>query len=332
MPTRSPAPRRRLLLLPLLVAGAGACALPPAPPPEPGAPVGHVVLVSIDGLRPDAIEAAGATTLAELMEEGAWTLDARTILPSRTLPSHTSMLTGVPPSVHGIEWNDDRVEVEGTVGVPTVFDVADEADVSTAAFFGKAKFRHLIHADAPQWASAPRGLEVVLASRITQDVEQFLRFRRPRLLFVHLSDPDIAGHAAGWMTGPYRWAVRRADAAVGRIVDAARAAYGDDFVLIVTADHGGHGRDHGTDLPEDVTIPWIAWGRGVRAGEVEVPVRTFDTAATALWLLGVPVPADWQGRPVVEAFTRGTATAVAVPMAGDTIVVDTALVAPPSGG
>jgi predicted AlkP superfamily pyrophosphatase or phosphodiesterase len=270
--------------------------------PRPGAIARHVVVISIDGLRADAIEAAGARNLQRMMQEGAYSLQARTILPSRTLPSHTSMLTGVPPSVHGITWNDEQVAAQGRVRVSTVFDMADSAHLHTAAFFGKAKFRHLIHGDAPDEVEAPRGKEVVLAPRITQDVVQYLRFNHPDLLFVHIPDPDIAGHSAGWMTLPYRWAVRRADAAVEQIRRAAVRAYGDDVVIIVTADHGGHGRDHGTDAPEDVTIPWIVWGAGVENGRIAAQINTYDTAATTLWILGVPVPTRWTGRPVATAF------------------------------
>jgi predicted AlkP superfamily pyrophosphatase or phosphodiesterase len=270
--------------------------------PRPGALARHVVVISIDGLRPDAIEAAGARNLQRMMREGAYSLQAQTIMPSRTLPSHTSMLTGVEPSVHGITWNDEQVDAQGRVRVATVFDMADSAHLETAAFFGKAKFRHLIHGDAPDEVEAPRGSEVVLAPRITQDVIQYLRYNRPDLLFVHLPDPDIAGHSAGWMTLPYRWAVRRADAAVEQIRRAAVRAYGSDVVVIVTADHGGHGRDHGTSAPEDVNIPWIAWGAGVQGGRIAAPIHTFDTAATALWILGVPVPARWKGAPAATAF------------------------------
>ena len=77
----------------------------------------------------------------------------------------------------------------------------------------------------------------------------------------------------------------------------------DDSVLIITADHGGHARTHGTDRPEDMNIPWIAWGKGVKKGfEISAPVKTFDTAATALWLLDVPRPDSFDGHPVTSAF------------------------------
>lgn len=288
------------LAMGLFTAGCAASFAPAEP--RPGALARHVVVISIDGLRPDAIEASGARNLLRMMQEGAYSLRARTIMPSRTLPSHTSMLTGVQPEVHGITWNDEQVEAQGRVRVATVFDMADSAHLQTAAFFGKAKFRHLIHSDAPDEVEAPRGSEVVLAPRITQDVIQYLRYNRPDLLFVHIPDPDIAGHSAGWMTLPYRWAVRRADAAVEQIRRAAVKAYGSDVVIIVTADHGGHGRDHGTSAPEDVNIPWIVWGPGVERGRIAADIDTFDTAATALWILGVPVPTRWEGRPVATAF------------------------------
>lgn len=275
-------------------------------PPLPDARVGHVVVISVDGLRPDAIEAAGAPTLRRLMREGAYSLTARTVFPSATLPGHTSMLTGVSPAKHGVTWNWDRTEETGRVAVPTVFDLADSAGLDAAAFFGKAKFRHLVGTGNPGfWATAPRGAEVLLSPRMVEDVERYLKYRGPELLFVHLSDPDIAGHTMGWMSAPYRAAVRRADVAVGRILRSARARYGDDFVLIVTADHGGHSRTHGSDDAVDKTIPWIAWGKGITPGRISGPVTTYDTAATVLWLLGVPRPGFWDGRPVDRAFAFG---------------------------
>src|SRR5262245_10961319 len=75
------------------------------PPPPVHGLTEHVILVSIDGLRPDAIAKFEAKTLNQLMREGSYTLSASTILPSKTLPSHTSMLTGQPPAIHHVSWN-----------------------------------------------------------------------------------------------------------------------------------------------------------------------------------------------------------------------------------
>jgi len=103
--------------------------------------------------------------------------------------------------------------------------------------------------------------------------------------------------------------VRESDRAIGRLLSAANAAYGEQgYTVIVTADHGGHDYNHGSDDPRDVTIPWIAWGQGVKAGELQgVSVRTMDTASTVLWLLGLEEPADWLGTPVLGAFADARA-------------------------
>ena len=308
-----------MLALALLAASAAPPALAQAvadAPADEGAHAAvarHVVVISIDGLRPDAIERSGARTLQRLMREGAWSPRARTILPSITLPSHTSMLTGVGPETHGITWNEDRSGRTGPVRVPTVFDLVQGAGGQAAAVVGKSKFRHLLRARTPEWREAPRGNEIWYASRLAGDVEMLLWRRRPGLLFVHIPDPDVAGHVFGWMSAPYRMAVRRADGAVERVVRAAERAFGDDVVVIVTSDHGGLGRHHGGDTPAERSIPWIAWGRGVAPGEIAGPVNTVDTAATALWLLGIAVPPAWEGRPVAAAFRIPERVPAAVP-------------------
>ncbi len=271
--------------------------------PPAGAVTDHVIVISIDGLRPDAIERFGAGRLQRLMREGAWSLEAQTIYPSKTLPSHTSMLTGVPPEQHGVTWNSDKTDVHGVVDVTTVFEAAKRAGLGTAAFFSKSKFQHLQKPGTLDHTQAPDGWTHLLATQTVEDVVRYLRFERPNLLFVHIGEPDYAGHTVGWMSGIYGWAVRRADAAVGEVLAAADRAYGrGNYTVVVTADHGGHGRDHGSADPRDMTIPWIAWGKGVQPGQLPAGIRTMDTAATALWLLGVPIPEAWTGKPVAAAF------------------------------
>lgn len=297
----------------VLAALLAACAAPsPTPAPAPPLPVRapHVVIVSVDGLRLDAIGEAGARTMQRLMREGAHSPRARTITPSRTLPSHASMLTGVPVEAHGITWNT-HLPAEGVVEVPTIFELARAEGYGTAAFFGKRKLLHLVRPGSLDRVGYPRTDLMLSGGRVAEEALQALRFERPNLLFVHIPDPDLAGHALGWMSPPYRWAVRRADRAVEAIWRGAVEAFGEDVVLIVTADHGGgEGRTHGLGRDEDVRIPWIAWGAGVAPGEIEEEIDTYDTAATALWLLGIPPPEEWAGRPVTGAF-RGAGEAAA---------------------
>jgi arylsulfatase A-like enzyme len=269
-----------------------------------GAVTRNVVLVSIDGLRPDAIAAFNAGTMLRLMREGTYTLKATTIDPSLTLPSHTSMLTGEPPERHHVLWNNVVSAERDEIELPNIFSVARAHGYRTAAFFSKAKFQPLQRDGTLDYSQAPGGWFGRWSSaRTVSDIERFVGDARPNLLFVHLTDPDAAGHRSGWMGSEYGAAVRAADAALGRLVRAADAAYGaGNYSLIVTADHGGHGTGHGSADPQDVTIPWIAWGQGVKPGALEFSIRTMDTASTVLWLLGLTEPTDWAGTPVTQAF------------------------------
>lgn len=268
----------------------------------------HVIIVSLDGLRPDAIERFGARNLLRLMRSGSYSLQAQTIMPSKTLPSHTSMLTGAEPEEHGVIWNTAKMDEHGHVATPTIFAAAKAAGFSTAAFFSKEKFQHLIVPGTLDHGQAPDGFPGKwLASRTVGDAIEYIEDHAPNLMFVHIAEPDFAGHLAGWMSRPYGWAVREADEKLGELLRAADRVYGaNGYTVIVTADHGGHGRDHGTTDARDVTIPWIAWGRAVKPG-VELPagIRTVDTAATALWLLGLS-GAPAHGVPVAAAFDVGT--------------------------
>jgi hypothetical protein len=93
----------------------------PTETPTP-APAG-VLIISVDGLRPEAIQLAETPNLDRLIGQGAVSWRAQTILPSVTLPGHASMLSGSSPEVHGVLWNSYEPE-RGYVALPTLFSVA----------------------------------------------------------------------------------------------------------------------------------------------------------------------------------------------------------------
>ena len=110
----------------------------------------------------------------------------------------------------------------------------------------------------------------------------------------------------GWFSIGLGLAQIGAPRLVARLIGIAERAYGkDNFSLIVTADHGGHKNNHGSSDLRDVTIPWIAWGKGVKPGVLQPSViRTMDTASTVLWLLGLTAPDDWDGHAVIDAYEQ----------------------------
>lgn len=279
---------------------------PPAPDPLAGVEVRQaaehvadlVVIVSVDGLRPDAI-LPSHHAFATVRRSGAVATDVRTIVRSTTLPSHASMLSGVDDARHGLTWNGWRPE-RGMIRFPTIFRVARLAGIPTAMFVGKNKLRHIVD---PIGGPARFVIGARDCDEVVDLADGFLRSSPTGLAFVHFPDPDGAGHHHGWMSPGYAAAVAHADHCLARVLaDLTARPHGPNRVLlIVTADHGGHLRSHGSGLDSDRQIPWMAWGGAAAQATIARPLTTMDTAATALTALGLPLTPTMQGRPVTEA-------------------------------
>jgi len=266
----------------------------------------HVVVISIDGLRPDAIPKAPASQMLALIKAGAYCPKARTVQPSTTLPSHASMLTGLDCPHHKVLHDEYKA---GCLASPTVMSIAKEGDRTTAMFFGKDKFHYLVrpasvdflYANEPGKATCDTTTEGIVKIFSEQWSEKKFAFT-----FVQIGEVDEVGHFNGWMSAPYLKAVEKADSAVGAIVDVIKkSGRWENTVLIVTSAHGGSGIAHLDNTPENSTIPWICVGPRVRPGLIITRgVRVYDTAATALALLGLPMPRVMDGKVVVEILAK----------------------------
>jgi predicted AlkP superfamily pyrophosphatase or phosphodiesterase len=252
--------------------------------------VDHVVLVSVDGLNPDAIRQLGPTgapTFHRLISDGASTLNARTEHEStQTLPNHTGMVTGRPVTAtggHRVTFNEDNGStvhaVAGTY-VASAFDVVHHNGGSTALFAGKTKFDFLDRSwDATSGAEDLTGVDdgrdtIDLYRRATPGVLtdaliSSLRTAPMDFSMLHLRGPDAVGHAQGYMTQAYIDEVSATDRLIGRLLDAIAedSSLAASTVVVVTSDHGGLGFSH-ADATHAVnyTIPFFAWGSGVPAG------------------------------------------------------------------
>ncbi len=269
--------------------------------------VPHVLIISIDGLRPDCLLRADAPNLRKLMNVGAFSMWARTTDIAITLPSHVSMLTGVTPEKHGIGFNSDP-PADARIAVPTLFDLAKEHGFSTGMASGKRKFTLFSNTGHLDHFWTPAETVVDDASTATHAVELISDFR-PDVMFVHFGATDATGHGVGWGTPEQIQTISLADAAVGRVLDAyQKAGLLDDTFIIVSADHGGSLLSHGRGDPRSHFIPWIAVGPGVRSDfdltrlGKDYDLSTFDTFATACYVLKIDPPADIDGHAVTEMF------------------------------
>ena len=259
-----------LIFVALLSFGGSAAWSQEAHPDRPQPQISRVMIISIDGLRPDVLLRADTPHLHHLMDTGSFTMWAKTTPQSITLPSHVSMLTGVVPEVHAILWNSDLPFSQPVYpSSPTLFELARRAGYTTALVVGKSKF-NVFDQPAMNGAQAALSWKYLPASPKANDRDvtaaalQILHDHQPEVMFVHFPDCDTVGHAIGWGTPEQLQTVVAADQSVGQILDELDTLkLRDSTSLIITADHGGAGRTHGPDDPRSRTIPWIAVGPGI---------------------------------------------------------------------
>ncbi|MCL4513979.1 MAG: alkaline phosphatase family protein [Firmicutes bacterium] len=262
--------------------------------------VRRVVLVVVDGLRADT--SLTMPFLNELRRQGA----ATTLTvgqPSFSKPGYTVLSTGAWQEVNGVTLNTHQ----GLTAADTVFREAKAAGVTTAAIAdewwgevnGPVVTYPYYYADSA--SHDPRTDEEAYANTLRS-----LREDRAALTLVHFCQVDTQAHESGGArTRRYLAAAMHIDGFIRGIageLDLSRD------VLMVTADHGHldknnrGGSGHGGWEPEVVTVPLVIAGRGVPGGLALAPGRQVDVPATVSALLGLPAPAENQGRILWQAF------------------------------
>lgn len=268
---------RRLVLPCLLILAAGLFASRPAA--TGAAERRRVVMVSVDGLMPDYYRRADelglrVPTLRRLMREGAWASGVVGVLPTVTYPSHTTLITGTPPRVHGITGNRVFDPLERSNGawhwfasdvrVPTLVQAARARWLTTASISWPVSVGIGSDWNIPEFwrPGSDHGadiklLEAVSTPRLLDDVgrrrgraigwpiqEQdrvdaalfILDVHRPHLLLLHIFETDTTQHRHGPLTPEALAAVEQADANLGRLLAAVEAR--GDTLFVVVSDHG----------------------------------------------------------------------------------------------
>ena len=255
-----------------------------------------VIFVMIDGLRPDAITAAACPTLQGLCQQGAWSFQAQSVMPCVTLPCHMSIFHSVPPTCHGITAN---VWQPMALPLPGLIDQAAALGKRCSALYNWEPLRDLSRPEALQYVWYRHNYLTHDGDDIVTDAAiDHITADTPDFCFVYLGTVDTAGHFYGWMSEDYLRQAERADPQPGRLLAALPAT----AHVLVQADHGGHERNHGTETPEDMTIPWLVAGPRIKRGyELTGAVSLLETAPTLAHRLDIPAPREWEGRCVTEA-------------------------------
>jgi len=294
---------RRIAIAVLML---GCAALPARQLEE--APEAHVIVIGVDGLSIDGVVTDGGPALRELMARGAWSLEARGVMPTLSSPNWMSMITASGPEQHGITSNGYLKRMQEIApacrdesgGFPNIFGAlrAQRPASRIAIFHDWPGFAKLVERNVPDVMEHQRGPQ-----RTAQAAIEYWKRYRPELLFIHLDNVDHAGHRSGWSSREYYRAVEEADRQIGAILAMLReAAALDSTFVLVTSDHAGKGHNHRGNSLAEIQIPWILAGPGVAPGEIAASVFTYDTGATLAWIFELQPPACWIGRPVLAAF------------------------------
>ncbi|MBE5786284.1 MAG: hypothetical protein E7324_01955 [Clostridiales bacterium] len=253
-----------------------------------------VILISIDGMRPDGAMQCGHPFVKEMMEKGCFTLSAHTVFPSVTLPCHLSLFHSVPPERHGTRTNTYMPPVHSFNGL---FEQLAAAGKQNAMYYGWEPLRDVARPGSLVAAEyihsyAFEHTDCILTDRALSHI----RLCRPDFVFLYMVETDEkGGHDNGWMSDIYLDYIRCAIDNVRRVVEETE----DEYTVIVTADHGGHDRGHGTDMKEDMTIPMFFMGKEFAPGKELNGVSILDLAPTIARVLGVPAVREWEGKSLI---------------------------------
>ena len=253
-----------------------------------------VMLILCDGMRPDSLSACGHPFIPQFLSQCFASLDSHTVLPSMTLPCHLSLMHSVPPERHGTM---DNVYKPMVRPVPGLFDQLHRYERRSAFIYnweqlrdlsrpGSLAFSYYISSDDNDRFKAHQNiLDTALVQLPLIDLD---------FAFVYFGLTDLEEHDHGWMKEAYLQAVKSSWDMIQKLDE----TFGKEYTIIVTADHGGLGRDHGGPTPEEMTIPIICKGPDFKPGEFH-QASIMDIAPTIARLLDVPSAKSWEGHSLI---------------------------------
>ncbi len=256
----------------------------------------HVLMVLLDGWRPDVIAAAHTPTIDMMMQDSAYSMEARVEDTTISGSGHSSFLTGVhrdKHNVHGNSFGDANYQE-----YPYWFNLLkyERPEMHTAAYHN-----WLPMANAALDFSVcgycvdmyVTGSDNSIATQLATDLAN----QQMDAVTIVIDAPDAAGHGYGFHPSipQYVAAMNQSDAWLGTIMDAifARTNYAEeDWMVILSTDHAGSGYGHGYNIPEHREVPLIIWG-AESPGPIWPAPDAVDIVPTALRHMGVEVRPEW---------------------------------------
>ncbi|MBO68134.1 MAG: hypothetical protein CL398_07465 [Acidiferrobacteraceae bacterium] len=258
--------------------------------PEP-----HVLMIMVDGWRPDSIAAADTPTIDMLMQNSAYSMKTRVDDTTISGSGHSSYLTGVWRDKHNI--HNNNFSNSNYEEYPHWFHHLKSANLGkyTAAYHNWYPMADKVFESC---AGCVNKLFYGNDTEISEELVNDLAVKQMDAVTLFLDDPDAAGHGYGFSTSvdEYVEAVNMTDERIGIVMDAifARTNYAEeDWMVIISSDHAGTGTSHGQNIPEHREVPLIIWGAET-SGPIWPNPAIVDFAPTALNHLGIEIEPEWE--------------------------------------
>ncbi|MFV0546996.1 MAG: alkaline phosphatase [Bacteroides sp.] len=271
----------------------------------------HVILIGLDGWGSYSVEKADMPNVRQLMNQGAYTLTKRSVLPSSSAVNWASMFMGAGPELHGYtQWGSKTPELPSRElnqhGIfPTVFQLLRDHDskAEIGCLYDWDGIKYLVdtlslnyHQQSPDYMKDPEGL-----CRLS---EIYIKEKHPNLLAICFDQPDHVGHQIGHDTPEYYAQLKELDGYIGRILKATEeAGILKETIFIITADHGGINKGHGGKTMTEMETPFIMAGKKVKmCPQFTESMMQFDIASTIAYIFDLKQPQVWIGRPMKQLF------------------------------
>ena len=254
-----------------------------------------VILISIDGMRSDGLQQCNNPYVKELEKICTYTYKARSMVPSVTFPCHFSMTHSVTPQRHGILTNTYVPQVRPVEGI---FEKIKQAGGVSAMFYGWEPLRDIALPGTLKFATYINAyMKESSDTVLTDEAIRVISENKPDFAFLYMVETDEkGGHDNGWMSEEYLRRIAIAIDNVKRIID----TFGEEYSVIIMADHGGHDRSHGSTCAEDMTIPLFFYGTEFSAGEeIEKEISLLEIAPTIANIMGITPDIEWEGSSLV---------------------------------
>ena len=268
------------------------------------------LMIMVDGMRADVMENAPMTNLLRL-RDGRWqkgyrgfsSITGHTLYDARpsSAANHAAIATGVTAAKTGIFKNGDTPKgnfaewpswlarlVDARPGTKALYTYSWTGDVKLSPHPGVVNLP-LTTVVTNNW---PVGGSYERNARTIPDL--MARPDAPDSVLYFIDIGDWGGHRSGFY--PYGWEyvhdMRLADRIIGDTLAAIASRpdfANEDWLVMVTSDHGGYGRKHGIWGGQATTIPVVVAGRNVPQGRIAGTPRNYDLAPMALAHFGIDV-------------------------------------------